>query len=88
MPWQKLAIFRIKATFFFEKIGQFKKTSYFCIAKRMKVRFLWMFHGVMAALEFLVLSVPVRIGVEQLPLPLESCSSFLYARLKSSAVST
>ena len=54
----------------------------------MKVRFLWMFHGVMAALEFLVLSVPVRIGVEQLPLPLESCSSFLYARLKSSAVST
>ena len=29
-----------------------------------------MFHGVMAALEFLVLSVPVRIGVEQLPLPL------------------
>ena len=29
-----------------------------------------LFHGVMAALEFLVLSVPVRIGVEQLPLPL------------------
>ena len=28
-----------------------------------------MFHGVMAALEFLVLSVPVRIGVEQHPLP-------------------
>ena len=47
----------------------------------MKIRFLWMFHGVMAALEFLVLSVPVRIGVEQLPLPHEPCSSFLYARL-------
>ncbi len=31
-----------------------------------------MFHGVMVALEFLVLSVIVRIGVEQLPLP-ESC---------------
>ena len=28
-----------------------------------------MFHGVMAALEFLVLSVPVRIGVEQHPIP-------------------
>lgn len=28
-----------------------------------------MFHGVMVALEFLVLSVIVRIGVEQLPLP-------------------
>lgn len=42
---------------------------------------LWMFHGVMAALEFLVLSVPVRIGVEQLPLPPESCSLSLLARL-------
>ena len=31
-----------------------------------------MFHGVMVALEFLVLSVIVRIGVEQLPLP-EPC---------------
>lgn len=40
-----------------------------------------MFHGVMAALEFLVLSVPVRIGVEQLPLPPESCSLSLLARL-------
>ena len=28
-----------------------------------------MFHGVMVALEFLVLSVIVRIGVEQHPLP-------------------
>ena len=28
-----------------------------------------MFHGVMVALEFLVLSVIVRIGVEQLPFP-------------------
>lgn len=35
----------------------------------------------MAALEFLVLSVPVRIGVEQLPLPPESCSLSLLARL-------
>jgi hypothetical protein len=33
--------------------------SYLTIAKRL-------FHGVMAALEFLVLSVVVRIGVEQL----------------------
>lgn len=37
----------------------------------------------MAALEFLVLSVPVRIGVEQLPLPPESCSLSLLARLFS-----
>lgn len=35
-----------------------------------------MFHGVMAALEFLVLSVPVRIGVEQLPLPPRVLQSF------------
>ena len=32
-----------------------------------------MFHGVMVALEFLVLSVIVRIGVEQHPLPPEFC---------------
>lgn len=36
-----------------------------------------MFHGVMVALEFLVLSVIVRIGVEQLPLPPSPALSFL-----------
>ena len=49
---------------------------------------MWMFHGVMAALEFLVLSVPVRIGVEQLPLPLSPAapSPFLRRALFSSCV--
>ena len=35
-----------------------------------------MFHGVMVALEFLVLSVIVRIGVEQHPLPPPSPAHF------------
>ena len=35
-----------------------------------------MFHGVMVALEFLVLSVIVRIGVEQLPPSPEPCAFF------------
>ena len=61
-------------------IVHMQNLSYFCTAKSRNA-LLWMFHGVMAALEFLVLSVPVRIGVEQLPLPPESCSLSLLARL-------
>ena len=38
-----------------------------CVILRRYLTIIWsLFHGVMAALEFLVLSVPVRIGVEQL----------------------
>lgn len=69
-----------RCTFYASKFGCSKNLSYFCTAKSRNA-LLWMFHGVMAALEFLVLSVPVRIGVEQLPLPPESCSLSLLARL-------
>ena len=41
-----------------------------------------MFHGVMVALEFLVLSVIVRIGVEQLPLPPEPCAFLFFPALR------
>lgn len=69
-----------RCTFYAPKFGCSENLSYFCTAKSRNA-LLWMFHGVMAALEFLVLSVPVRIGVEQLPLPPESCSLSLLARL-------
>ena len=69
-----------RRTFYAPKFGCSENLSYFCTAKSRNA-LLWMFHGVMAALEFLVLSVPVRIGVEQLPLPPESCSLSLLARL-------
>lgn len=69
-----------RCTFSAPKFGCSENLSYFCTAKSRNA-LLWMFHGVMAALEFLVLSVPVRIGVEQLPLPPESCSLSLLARL-------
>lgn len=70
----------VRCTFYASKFGCSENLSYFCTAKSRNA-LLWMFHGVMAALEFLVLSVPVRIGVEQLPLPPESCSLSLLARL-------
>lgn len=69
-----------RCTFYAPKFGCSENLLYFCTAKSRNA-LLWMFHGVMAALEFLVLSVPVRIGVEQLPLPPESCSLSLLARL-------
>jgi len=70
----------VRCTFYAPKFGCSENLSYFCTAKSRNA-LSWMFHGVMAALEFLVLSVPVRIGVEQLPLPPESCSLSLLARL-------